>query len=112
MTQGDPKSIVPKPEDAQSARGFLNQIKLILRLMGDSRISLALKTLPLISLAYLIWPVDFLPINPVDDAVVLALGFYTFVELCPDDIVEEHRQGLVYEALKAKSVEGKAKPDA
>jgi uncharacterized membrane protein YkvA (DUF1232 family) len=112
MAQGDPKSIVPNPQDSQSARGFLNQIKLILRLMGDGRISLALKALPLLSLGYLIWPVDFLPINPVDDAVVLALGFYTFVELCPDDIVEEHRAALASEALKAKSVDGTTKPNS
>jgi uncharacterized membrane protein YkvA (DUF1232 family) len=112
MSQGDPKSIIPSPEDSSSARGFLNQLKLILRLIGDARISLALKSLPLISLIYLISPVDFLPVNPVDDAVVLALGLYTFVELCPDDIVEEHRAELASEARRAKAVDGKTGSDS
>jgi hypothetical protein len=28
--------------------------------------------------------------------VLMFLGFYLFIELCPDDVVEEHTQGLRY----------------
>ncbi len=33
-------------------------------------------------------------ITSVDDALVIWLGLYLFVELCPDDVVEEHLQTL------------------
>jgi len=73
------------------------RIKLILRLMGDRRVSIFLKALPFASLAYLILPEGLaaLPlVTPVDDALVIWLGLYLFVELCPDDVVEEHLQAL------------------
>jgi len=64
------------------------RIKLILRLMGDSRINPLLKLLPIGSLLYFIVP-DIL-LGPVDDVLVLWLGSYLFVELCPAEIVSEH----------------------
>jgi hypothetical protein len=35
-------------------------------------------------------PVPFI----VDDALVIGLGTYVFIELCPQDIVEEHKAKL------------------
>ena len=68
------------------------RIKLILRLMADPRVSPWLKILPVGSLVYLIVP-DILP-GPVDDAAVIWLGTYLFVELCPPEIVQEHMNFL------------------
>ena len=68
------------------------QIKLIWRLMSDRRVSPFLKVLPLTTLVYFIFP--DLMIGPLDDALVIWLGSYLFVELCPADVVEEHRQQL------------------
>ena len=70
----------------------LNYIKLIVRLMGDGRVNPFLKLIPIGSLAYLIWPID-VP-GPLDDAAILGLGFYLFLEFCPKDVVEEHVQLL------------------
>jgi hypothetical protein len=67
-------------------------IKLILRLMGDPRVSLFLKVLPVGSLIYLIFP-DLVP-GPLDDAFVIWLGSYLFVELCPPQVVQEHMTAL------------------
>ncbi len=64
------------------------RIKLILRLLADRRVNPLLKLLPIASLAYLIAP-DLAP-GPVDDALIIWLGAYLFVELCPPEIVEEH----------------------
>jgi hypothetical protein len=64
------------------------RLKLIVRLLGDRRVNLFLKILPLASLVYLIFP-DLAP-GPVDDALIIWLGSYAFVELCPDNVVEEH----------------------
>jgi len=73
-------------------RDIANQIKLILRLMGDPRVNPLLKLLPVGSLIYLIFP-DLAP-GPIDDALVVGLGTYIFVELCPPDVVQEHREAL------------------
>lgn len=73
-------------------KDVLNYIRLIVRLMGDGRVNPFLKLLPLGSLAYIIWPVD-VP-GPIDDAAILGLGFYLFIELCPKDVVEEHIKQL------------------
>ena len=68
------------------------RIKLILRLMGDSRVSIFLKALPVVSLVYLIFP--DLVLGPIDDMAIIWLGAYLFVELCPPDVVQEHINAL------------------
>jgi hypothetical protein len=63
------------------------RIKLILRLIADRRVNPLLKLLPLGAVIYLIFP-DI--IGPFDDALVLWLGSYLFVELCPPYVVQDH----------------------
>ncbi len=72
--------------------GFLHdlmvRIKLVLRLVGDRRVSPWLKALPIGAAAYAVIPFD-IP-GPIDDALVLWLGTTLFVELCPSAVVQEH----------------------
>jgi len=68
------------------------RIKLILRLMADARVSPWLKILPVGSLLYLVVP-DLAP-GPLDDAAIIWLGAYLFVELCPPDVVQEHMKSI------------------
>jgi hypothetical protein len=68
------------------------RIKLILRLLGDSRVSPLLKLLPIGSLIYLVVP-DIVP-GPIDDAAVIWMATYLFVELCPPAVVQEHLDAL------------------
>jgi hypothetical protein len=84
----------PKQDDQRNFGGIFNNIRLIARLLKDRRVNFFLKLLPIGALIYLVVPVDFLPINPLEDAVVLWLGGTLFIELCPDDIVAEHRRAL------------------
>ncbi len=86
------KSLTETEQNDGFFRSLRSQLKLVLRLMADRRVNLLLKILPLAALIYLVLPDPLL--GPVDDAVVLGLGLYTFVELCPEDIVEEHRSAL------------------
>jgi hypothetical protein len=90
MSSNGPKSIT------QLTPGFLRDIaarlKLILRLMGDSRVNPFLKLLPVGALIYTLWPID-IP-GPFDDAAVLLLGSTLFVELCPPAVVQEHLAAL------------------
>ena len=73
------------------------RIKLIFRLMGDPRVNIFLKLLPIASLIYLIIPApippDFIPL-PIDDALIIWVATYLFVELCPPDVVQEHMKAL------------------
>ena len=76
------------PRDTRFLSSITNRIKLIYRLMIDPRVNAVLKVLPLSSLVYFIFP-DLMP-GPVDDAVMIWLSTYLFVELCPPEVVDEH----------------------
>ena len=103
MTEDNKPTITRNPQDPGFLQGLGQQIKLILRLMADQRVNPLLKVLPVAATAYLIWPFDFF--GPIDDAVVIGLGLYTFVELCPDDVVAEHRAALEAERRAADSID-------
>jgi uncharacterized membrane protein YkvA (DUF1232 family) len=85
---------MPKQANEGFFRELFNNIKLIVRLLKDERVNFWLKLLPIGALIYLVVPVDLLSINPLDDAVVVWLGGYLFIELCPEDIVNEHREAI------------------
>ena len=86
------------PPQGGMMRNFVARLKLITRLMGDRRVSMFAKLLPLASLAYLFWPADAIPVIPVigalDDAAILWIGSTLFVELCPPNVVKEHQTEL------------------
>jgi hypothetical protein len=71
---------------------FTNYFKLVVRLMVDKRVNPLLKLLPIGTLVYFVVP-DIVP-GPIDDAVIVWLGTYMFVELCPPDVVQEHSEAL------------------
>jgi hypothetical protein len=91
LTNENGKEIVPGGRG-----GVFNElsirIKLVLRLLLDGRVNPLLKLLPIGSLVYLIFP-DVL-FGPVDDAILIWLGSYLFIELCPKEIVQEHMDEL------------------
>jgi len=70
-----------------------NYLKLFWRLLLDPRVSILLKMIPFGALVYGISPLDW-AIPVVDDLVILFLAIYLFVELCPEDIVNVHRQSI------------------
>src|SRR5512140_3939658 len=88
------------PPQGGLVRDFVMRVKLILRLVGDKRVNPWLKLIPVAGLAYLISPIDLIPdimlpvIGELDDAAVLWLTNYLFVELCPPEIVREHVKAL------------------
>ena len=76
-------------------------IRLVIRLLLDPRVNLFLKLIPFISVIYFVFP-DLLP-GPIDDAVIMGVSFYLFIELCPPEIVEEHMRELM------RTIEGEAR---
>jgi uncharacterized membrane protein YkvA (DUF1232 family) len=69
-----------------------NHFKLVFRLLRDPRVNIFLKFIPIATFVYLIIP-DLI-IGPIDDAAIIGFGLFIFVELCPEDVVEEHRTAL------------------
>ncbi len=92
MSDNAPRGLIP------SSGGFIRELvirlKLVLRLMADNRVNPFLKLLPIFSVVYLLVPMDLLPIFPVDDAAIVSLGMYLFVELCPQEVVEDYLKEL------------------
>lgn len=92
------------PPQGGMMKDFVKRLKLIGRLMADNRVSSFIKVLPLASLAYLIFPFDLAPgialpiIGALDDAAILWIGSTLFVELCPNNVVQEHKDSLDMES--------------
>jgi len=88
------------PPQGGVLRDFMLRIKLILRLLGDRRVSPWLKIIPVAGIAYLFSPLDLIPdialpvIGELDDAAILWLTNYLFIELCPPNVVQEHVKKL------------------
>ena len=96
MAENKPNKIMVPPQGGM-LRDFVKRLKLIARLMGDRRVNIFIKLLPLASLAYLIWPLDEISIpiiGVLDDVGILWLGSTLFVELCPPKVVQEHMHEL------------------
>jgi len=97
MADKRPSKLLVPPQGGMM-RDFVTRLKLIARLMGDRRVNVFVKLLPLASLAYLFWPADVIPVIPVigalDDAAILWIGSVLFVELSPPKVVKEHMDEL------------------
>jgi uncharacterized membrane protein YkvA (DUF1232 family) len=89
----------PNRKLAARSGGFFQDLtsrfRLISRLIMDERVNPLIKLLPVATLIYVVSPIDFLPVNPIDDAFVIWIGTTLFVELCPPDVVQEHMRSLV-----------------
>ena len=97
------------PSQGGALKELLAKLKLIARLMADSRVPMLLKLLPIGALAYVVSPVDLVPgvtlpvIGALDDVAVLWLGAKLFIDLCPPNIVAELTKSLMGEETTADS---------
>ena len=93
-------------ESKSSARGFLkeallllpNLVKLLYRLLLDSRVPLTEKTLVVGVIAYAVSPLDFIPdvipfIGQVDDLYLVALMLLRLLSRTEDAVLIEHWDG-------------------
>ena len=70
-------------------------MQLYWRLVRDGRVSVWPKALLLLSVLYVLSPVDIIPdvipfVGEVDDLVVVIAACRLFIYLCPPDVVREH----------------------
>jgi uncharacterized membrane protein YkvA (DUF1232 family) len=88
------------PPQGGVIRDFVLRVRLVWRLIRDRRVSFWLKIIPVAGLVYLVSPLDLIPdialpvIGELDDAAILWITNYLFVELCPPAIVSEHVKAL------------------
>jgi uncharacterized membrane protein YkvA (DUF1232 family) len=96
--------VTPNPIAANNRAGILGELirnaQLTWRLLKDPRVPLPTKLIiPGIVGVYLLSPIDFMPdllplLGQIDDIAVLFGGVMLFIQMCPLDVVEEHRAAL------------------
>ena len=82
---------------------LLRTVRLVWRLLRDSRVPLFPKLIILAAAIYVISPVDLIPdvilgLGQLDDLGIAMLAIALFIELCPRAIVDEHRRAIAAEA--------------
>ncbi len=75
---------------------LFNSFRIAWRLLWDGRVPLAAKLVPILTVVYIISPIDFVPdwflgLGQLDDLAILLLGTQFFIAVSPKDIVERIR---------------------
>ncbi|HAF62289.1 MAG TPA: hypothetical protein DCK95_08185 [Anaerolineaceae bacterium] len=91
--------------DINFFRDIIFKFRLTVLLVLDKRVAIYVKLIPLAALIYLVVPFDLM-IGPIDDAALIMGAMQLFISLCPEELVEEHSQGLEKrkETTKASSI--------
>lgn len=92
------KSPTP-PEAANILTEIARSVRLTWRLLKDDRVPAWTKAIPVVGAAYVAFPLDLLmdPIlglGQLDDVAVAILAVKIFIEMCPPEIVREHREEI------------------
>jgi uncharacterized membrane protein YkvA (DUF1232 family) len=86
---------------------LISRGRLVWRLMNDVRVPAWIKIgIPVVVLIYFITPVDIIPdfipvLGQLDDIGILLLGMSLMIRLAPQNVVDEHREALGYDASPA-----------
>ena len=94
---------VISPDTVGVLTQFVRTLRLVWRLLNDSRVSILPKLIVPAAALYVISPVDLIPdvilgLGQLDDIGVVVLAIAFFIELCPRQIVEEHRRAIAADA--------------
>ena len=92
-------------------RSYWEQMRLTWRLFRDPREPILLKAIPILTIVYLVSPVDWLVnlipvLGQMEDIAVLGLGMTFFIRLSPPELVDHHRaeiRGVVPPQITAQS---------
>ncbi len=77
---------------------FFGQFRLGWRLLLDGRVSVFTKIIPVLTTAYILSPIDLFPdlalgFGQLDDLAVFLIGLRLFIDMCPPELVDEHKGG-------------------
>ncbi len=93
---------IKQPGSTQDSVDLLAEIirqgRLVLKLLLDNRVPAGVKLIPLLTLLYVVMPLDMIPdpilgLGQVDDLVIVLIGLNLFIRLSPSRVVEQHRGG-------------------
>ena len=75
---------------------LFNSFRVAWRLMWDSRVPAAAKLVPILTVLYILSPIDLVPdivvgLGQLDDLAIFLLGTQLFIAVSPKDIVERIR---------------------
>jgi len=75
---------------------LIRTVGLVIKLFFDPKVPLWTKLVPIVTIAYVLWPLDFVPdlfpfLGQFDDLTVLLIGLWAFVQLCPRDRVQAQK---------------------
>ncbi len=95
----DERKPVVTPEPFGALRQIVQTLRLVWRLMQDPRVPIFPKLTVPAAIIYVLSPIDLLPdfilgLGQVDDIAIFLFSIKFFIEMCPPDIVEEHRRAL------------------
>jgi uncharacterized membrane protein YkvA (DUF1232 family) len=104
----------PKVNDPSVLIEIWRSLQLVGRLMLDSRVPFLPKLIVPLVLLYILSPIDLVPdffiaLGLLDDIALLFFGTKFFIQLCPPDVVLEHRRkigGSEAAAAKTDYVDG------
>lgn len=96
--------------------GILRDLRLAWHLFRDHQVPVWTKAIPVLSLAYVIWPFDLLAdpilgLGQLDDLGVVLLGIKLFVGLCPLAIVRQYQAGAADDLGGNKTHDGNVSSD-
>jgi uncharacterized membrane protein YkvA (DUF1232 family) len=80
-------------------RTLVARVRLAVRLMREPRVPRLLKALPVLTLLYVVSPLDFVPdvipvLGQLDDFGVFLVSLELFLGLCPSGAVTFHRSAI------------------
>jgi uncharacterized membrane protein YkvA (DUF1232 family) len=75
---------------------LFNSFRIAWKLLWDGRVPMSAKLVPILTVLYVISPIDILPdvfvgLGQLDDLAILLLGVQAFIAVSPKDVVERVR---------------------
>jgi uncharacterized membrane protein YkvA (DUF1232 family) len=75
---------------------LLNSFRIAWKLLWDSQVPIAAKVVPILTVLYVLSPIDFLPdvfvgLGQLDDLAILLMGTQLFIAVSPKDVVARIR---------------------
>ena len=75
---------------------FFNSFRIAWRLLWDNQVPFSAKLVPILTILYILSPIDLIPdfivgLGQIDDLAILILGVQLFIAVSPKDVVERIR---------------------
>ncbi|MEA3308157.1 MAG: DUF1232 domain-containing protein [Chloroflexota bacterium] len=96
---GPPAEQVKSENVLAWVKDFFQQFQLAWYLLLDRRVPIFTKSIPFLTIAYLLFPLDLIPdaalgLGQMDDLAVLLLGLRSFIVFCPPQLVAQYQATL------------------